>query len=417
LPYHGELEEATPESRPASPVGSPRTAWLGAGPLNAQTVLALQRSAGNSAVNGLLRSAVVQRCGGAAGGCGCELCATGAQSRDADAEEVHHRLEQAGEGEALPTDPGQGVDGQAVEALEAGGAAEGGVVESVGGAEDEMAEAQAEEAKGQASEAAGRAGATKPAQRVVQRAMAQAARKRRLARTATWAAGPVHQVNNLADCVINGRAVGVTWPTLNGTQFWSGAEAGAAIQRPTLTTTAAATGGFESEVATVPTNTGSFDETVLARGPWRLNTTMAAVTAAVPGLAAACNAGGNTRFRAYGNPSDSAMFAANRRHEDHHARDHRAAFNATITPWDRALRQARRARRRFPGPTAAEAEAALWAAMGGTPDQVATAFFDGCQAAVIAFHGTARGGAVGAPTSPGARNACAISWAKYRNPS
>jgi hypothetical protein len=249
LAYRGELEEATPGSRLTPPVAIPNVASLRGGPLHAQTMLALQRSAGNSAVNGLLRSAVVQRCGDAAGGCGCELCARSTQSHEADAEEVQLRLEQAEDGEVLPTDPDQGVHGQAVDGLEAGGRAEeGGVAESVGGAEDEMAEAEAEEAKGQGSETArsdgGWADGTKLAQRLVQRTMAQEVRKRRIARRATWAAGPVHQVNNLADCVINGRAVGVTWPTLNGTQFWSAADASAAIQRPVLTTTAAAAGGF-----------------------------------------------------------------------------------------------------------------------------------------------------------------------------
>jgi hypothetical protein len=394
LPRHTEVEEAVPEV----PAASPQVAWFGPGSLNPQAVLALQRSAGNAAVNGILKRAVVQRCGGGAG-CGCELCA----AQEVDPEDTRQLLEDAEEMEA---EPDQGVEGMAVEGLEGGGA-EGGAVASVGGPEDEMAMAE-EPAK---------ADATMPAQRRLQRTMAPGARKRRVARTATWAAGPVHQVNNLADCVLNGTAVGVTWPTLNGTIFWSAADAIAALHRPTLTTRAVAAGGFESEVDVVPVNTGSFDETVLARGPWRLNTTMAAVTAAVPGLAAACAAGGPTRFRAYGNPSDSAMFAANRRHEDHHARDHKAAWTASIAPWDRRLRRAKRARRRFPGPTAAAAEAALWAAMGGTPDQVATAFFDGCAAAVVRFHRTPRGGPVGAPTSPGSRNACSISWAKYRNPS
>jgi hypothetical protein len=55
--------------------------------------------------------------------------------------------------------------------------------------------------------------------------------------------------------------------------------------------------------------------------------------------------------------------------------------------------------------------------MGGTPTQVATAFFDACQAAVIAYHGSAAGGTIGAPTNPGSRNAGAISYASYTNPS
>jgi hypothetical protein len=257
-----------------------------------------------------------------------------------------------------------------------------------------------------------------PGQIAAQRLPADAsARPPTVQRVARFAAGPVHQVNNLATCVLTGAAVGVTWPSLNGTQFWSAAAAQGALVRPTLTVAGVAAGGFDARVDTVPTNTGSFDETVLARGPWRHQTTQAAIAAYLPGLAAACTGAGNTRFRAYGNPSDNAMYTANRRHEDHHAKDHKAAFKATIKQWDTRLARAKRRNTRFHGATAAEAEAALWTAMGGTPDQVAEAFMNRCQAAVITYHGTARGGAVGAPTSPGSRNNCDLSWASYRNPS
>jgi hypothetical protein len=132
---------------------------------------------------------------------------------------------------------------------------------------------------------------------------------------------------------------------------------------------------------------------------------------------AGCAVAGNTRFRAYGNPSDDAMFTANRRHENHHASDHKVAFNATIKAWDTRLAQALAAGTTHHGASAADAEAALWTAMGGTPDQVAAAFMNQAAAAVVAYHGTAAGGPVGAPTSPGSRDHCNISWASYRNPS
>jgi hypothetical protein len=260
-------------------------------------------------------------------------------------------------------------------------------------------------------------------------------------RVATFTASPVHQVNNLADVVVNGTPAGVTWPTLNGRQFWSNAEARAAINRPALKVTAAAAGGaggagaaggaggpgaaggagagggFDAEVDNVPNNTASFDETVLSAGPWRLNTTKGTIGAMLPALAAACTGPAASRFRAFGKPSDAAMFAANRRHEDHHANDHKSAFNATVVPWDQKLTQAKASGSKFHGATAADAEAALWAAMGGTPDQIADAFMAACQTAVDNYHGTAAGGPIGAPTGPGSRSHCAISWANYTNPS
>jgi Domain of unknown function (DUF4157) len=235
-------------------------------------------------------------------------------------------------------------------------------------------------------------------------------------RVATWAAGTVHETNNLANSVVNGVAAGVTWPTLNGATFWSTAAARAALKKPTLAFATAASGGVNAEVATVPTNTGSFDETVLAAGPWTIAAPKATIGARFPALAA-CTGAGNTTFRAIGDPSDAAMFAANRRHEDHHAADHRAAFDGSLVPWDTKLTAAKAAGTKFNGPTEAAAEAALHTAMGGTPDQVADAFMNACAAAVVAYHGTAAGGPIGAPTSPTANADCSTSSAKYTNPS
>ena len=236
-------------------------------------------------------------------------------------------------------------------------------------------------------------------------------------RAANWrAAGTVHQTNNLANAVVNGSPVGVTWPTLNGSTFWSSAEVRAALAQPTLTFSAAASGGIDAKVTTVPTNTGSFDETVLARGPWRTAAPKATIGTMLPTLAA-CTGADNSTFRAIGDPSDAAMFAANRRHENHHASDHHVAFTGSIVPWDRRLTAAKVAGTAHNAPTQAEAEAALYAGMGGTPDEVADAFMDACAAAVGTFHGTPAGGAVEAPTNPTANADCSTSSAKYHNPS
>jgi hypothetical protein len=322
-------------------------------------LMALQRAAGNRAVAQLIRGSSpapsVQRCG--PGGCGPGGCA------NADSKE----------GEEAPT-AAQGVEG---------------------GQEEEF---------------------PTPAQGVVQRAIADPARQGTVQRVATFADGPVHEVNNLAGVVVNGTEAGVTWPSLNGTQFWSTADALAALVLPTVTTTAVAAGGFDAQVDPVPTNTGSYDETVLAAGPWTLVTPQATIAGMFPALAM-CTGAGDTTFRARGNPSDAAMFAANRRHENHHARDHRAAFRATIVPWDRRLTRAQARGRTFHGATTAAAEAALWAAMGGTPNQIADAFMNRLAAAVVAYHGSPSGGPIGAPTRPGADATCDNSWARYRNPS
>jgi hypothetical protein len=165
----------------------------------------------------------------------------------------------------------------------------------------------------------------------------------------------------------------------------------------------------------VPNNTGSFDETVLAPGPWSIVTTKAIVRARFAALAA-CTGAGNSTFSANGKPNDAAMFAANRRHENHHAADHQAAFNGSVVPWDTRLTAAKTAGTVFSGPSAAAAEAALHAAMGGTPDQIADAFMNACAAAVVAYHGTPAGGPVSAD-NPASNADCSTSSVDSTNPS
>jgi Domain of unknown function (DUF4157) len=235
-------------------------------------------------------------------------------------------------------------------------------------------------------------------------------------RVATWVAGTVHQVNNLANSVLGGSPVGFTPPMLNGSIILSTADARAALTKPTLAFSSAASGGVNAKVATVPTNTGSFDETVLAPGPWTKAAPKTIIGAMFPALTM-CTGAGISTFRAIGDPSDAAMFAANRRHEDHHVADHHTAFNGSIVPWDTRLTAAQAARTEFNRPTEAAAEAALYAAMGRTPDQVADAYFNEAVRLNNNYHGTAAGGPVGAPTSPTANADCSTSSAKYTNPS
>jgi hypothetical protein len=187
---------------------------------------------------------------------------------------------------------------------------------------------------------------------------------------------------------------------------------------PTVTVAAGASGTFDAEINTVPANTGSFDELVLSAGPWRTDITRAAFHAMFPAVPG-CTGGGNTRFRAYGDPSDAAMASANRRHEDHHASDMQSAFNDIIVPWDQKVTAAKTAGTKFNGASAAAAEAALWTAMGGTRDEIADAFTARVVADINTFHASPAGGPVSlsATQNPGARASCTISWAYFVNPS
>ena len=234
-------------------------------------------------------------------------------------------------------------------------------------------------------------------------------------RVANFAAGAVHEVNNLATAILNGTEVGFTPPMLNGSIVLSTANTRAALTKPKCAFSSAASGGVDAEVSNVPTNTGSFDEKVLAAGPWTTTAPKAAIGARFPALTA-CTGAGNSTLQAVGKPNDAHMFAANRRHEDHHATDHKTAFNGSIVPWDTKLTAALAAGTKFNGPTEAAAEAALLAAMGGTPDQVADAYFNEAVRLNNVFHGTPAGGPV-TEESPTANADCSTSSVKSHNPS
>ncbi len=111
------------------------------------------------------------------------------------------------------------------------------------------------------------------------------------------------------------------------------------ILTPTFAFSSSASGGVDAVVATVGHNVGSFDETVLAPGPWSITAPKTAIGAQYSSLAQ-CTGAGDSTFSAHGLPDDAAMFQANRRHEDHHATDHETAFNSTILNWDIALMDA-----------------------------------------------------------------------------
>ncbi len=93
-------------------------------------------------------------------------------------------------------------------------------------------------------------------------------------RTATFTAGTVNQVNSLANVVLNGTAVEFTPPMSNVAIAMSTDDTRAAMVSPTVTVSEAASGRFDAVVDTVP---GRFDETALARGPWRATVPRATV--------------------------------------------------------------------------------------------------------------------------------------------
>jgi hypothetical protein len=200
-------------------------------------------------------------------------------------------------------------------------------------------------------------------------------------RVANFVAGTVSATTNLAAHVIAGnRDMGFTPPTLNGTATMSAADAHGAILSPVLGGRSKPDGTQDTWVNTVPTNEASFTMQVPSGGPWSTVTPKANVATLFTSLGlaaqAGCSTAGDSTFSFNGKRTD-ADFAANvRTHEDIHAADHKIGFNNVIVPWDTKLEAAKTATTVFNAATAAAAEAALFTAMGGTPNQIATAQFN-----------------------------------------
>ena len=73
-------------------------------------------------------------------------------------------------------------------------------------------------------------------------------------------------------------------------------------------------------------------------------------------------------------------------HEDVHAQENLEVSQAVLEPWDEELQQAKDAKQAFTGADRQEAEAALWAHAGATPDQVADRLVQDWGARSDAFH-------------------------------
>jgi hypothetical protein len=196
-------------------------------------------------------------------------------------------------------------------------------------------------------------------------------------RSTNFAAGTITSTTNLASHLISGRRdAGFTPPTLNGAQILSAAAAIGAIKPPSIYGQSNVDGTSTAWVGTVDNNEASFTMQLPSGGPWSTVTPKVDANALFTSIGfpaeAACATAGNTRFRVKGQPSDAGLAANVTTHENLHAADHLSGFNDVIVPWDNKLEAAKTANTEFSGPTAADAEAALFTAMGGTPNQIAT---------------------------------------------
>jgi hypothetical protein len=235
-------------------------------------------------------------------------------------------------------------------------------------------------------------------------------------RSATWKGATVHETVNPARTPFGG-ANPISWQQLNGTNLETIADADAAIKIPSVTAQPVPStdpaSNWLAKVDTVPDQEGSDDETVVRPGPWSTVVTKAQARA-VTGLAA-CSGPGNSTFTRHGKPSDDAVYKANRRHEDRHVADDKDAFDDAIGKWDKKLQDAKSKGTEFGGASAADATAALWTAMGNTPQNAARSYRSQSFAKGDAFHATAAGGPM-ERSNPVANANCSTSAMDVTNP-
>jgi hypothetical protein len=237
-------------------------------------------------------------------------------------------------------------------------------------------------------------------------------------RTATWKATKPNEKNNLADVPFHGGEPGNTIPILNGKPLPMSntvkAEAANAIASPRLKVDKPAKGDVTVRVASAPTNTGSYDQRVLLKGPWTVNVARSLVDQ-IFGPLQGCAAKGNSTFQAKGRPDDKTVQELNVGHEGEHVKADEQAFKDSIGAWDTKLTAAAKAKTTFTAPSEGEATDQLYAAMGGKPDDIAGQFVQAVNDQGLAFHGTPRGDKIHF-SNPGASPDCSTSWAEARNP-
>ena len=215
-----------------------------------------------------------------------------------------------------------------------------------------------------------------------------------LQRKAEFVPGPVKPFFNPAK-VIHDQPVqaefGRTQPVLNGRTLYSDDAAVDVIDKPYIAGKTSATGEAECWVSSVPTNKGSFEELVMKDPPWSYQTNKMMLAMRFRLIPCIKAESGGAAFIVKGDPTDEEVAAGNLVHEDHHARDNERMFAATILKWDVELTKAYNSKQIFRGADITACEAALFKAMGGTPDQIAKNFFNACLDARDAFHASPAG--------------------------
>jgi hypothetical protein len=210
--------------------------------------------------------------------------------------------------------------------------------------------------------------------------------------TSTFLANVTTPYQPARDRLLGQFTLGYTPPVLNGNRIEERggvAAAQAALNRPTLDARQPKPDTYEARVAAVPVNTVSSDQELMVAPPWTANGTGHQLVVACEGVGESNKAdrwpAGTLEITGEGD--DPQRLATQvKEHEDFHAGDNLAAAADVIGMWDGELEQMRIKDRTFAAGTAAEAEASLYRAAGGTPDAIAARVTDQWMKRSDAYH-------------------------------
>jgi len=226
----------------------------------------------------------------------------------------------------------------------------------------------------------------------------QAALQRRtIQRTILEQTGFVKNKDLAEDCLNKKTSLGYTPPHINDLivrEDTTAEDVADAVKAPRIVVNKVKEGEYEAVVAEVPTNYVGYRMYLPMCGPWVAQATNISDTLAFAGIREdrLDFQIDHLEVEVTGHDGKHETLSQEvEKHENVHAGDILRLKQQYFVPWDKQLIKARDQGKRFAGATAEEAVNKVYEYAGGSPREVALAFFKATEEASRAFHKTAKG--------------------------
>ncbi|HEY6352167.1 MAG TPA: hypothetical protein VI636_22450 [Candidatus Angelobacter sp.] len=190
-------------------------------------------------------------------------------------------------------------------------------------------------------------------------------------------------------------SLGYTPPHLNNLVVQDSTKAAdfaLALKPPTVTVKQIGETEFAATVEEVPTNYVGYLMYLPMPGPWVANATQIPQTISFMSLGLNAEHVNQLKVKVTGlKGNDETLEQQVKKHEEVHAADIRRLIDKIFVPWDNKLTKAKEKQIAFKGATAEEACKNLYEAVGGTPKEIAEAFFVAAEKSSDEFHQSGKG--------------------------